>query len=89
MFIWITLIFLILYSSQDKYVLGTQSTVYYCGTDLRKYTESVTFCEEQNGRLLRYGQMFVEVVRTCEQNTKPIYVWTGTPWYKKIRELYM
>ena len=89
MFICITLIFLILYSSQDKYVLGTQSTVYYSGADLRGYTESVAFCEEQNGRFLRYGQLFVEVVRTCEQNTNQIIVWTGTPWYKEIRELYM
>jgi hypothetical protein len=40
-------------------VLGTQSALYYSGTDLRRYTESVAFCEEQNGRLLRYGQLFV------------------------------
>jgi hypothetical protein len=66
-----------------------QSTLYYSGADRRGYSESVAYCEEQNGRLLRYGQMFVEVVRACEQNTKPIIVWTGTPWYNKIREFYM
>jgi hypothetical protein len=71
------------------YFLGTQSTLYYSGADLRRYNESVAYCEEQDGRLLRYGQMFVEVVRTCKQNTNLTIVWTGTPWYNKIREFYM
>ncbi|CAG2224087.1 unnamed protein product [Mytilus edulis] len=64
----------------------TTATLYYSDTDNKSYYQAEQFCNNVGGVLLRYGERFSKVIRTCGKTRKD--VWTGKPWYLKWENCY-
>ncbi|XP_071138195.1 uncharacterized protein [Mytilus edulis] len=68
------------------FIKCTTATLYYSDTDNKSYYQAEQFCNNVGGVLLRYGERFSKVIRTCGKTRKD--VWTGKPWYLKWENCY-
>ncbi|XP_063438852.1 uncharacterized protein LOC134719835 isoform X2 [Mytilus trossulus] len=68
------------------FIKCTTATLYYSDTDYKSYYQAEQFCNNVGGVLLRYGEKFSKVIRTCGKTQKD--VWTGKPWYLKWENCY-